>query len=196
MLLHRDLLNTQYNILNNNNLCIKNTFIDFKYDNIYKKSLLLRKSKSLNNLEFEEYNNNFKELYNLYKNKYININESMKDIMMFVDIYIIKENIYDKIFKYIQNIRNSYMNIIYSSYSDKRIRMRTLSCMNKNIDNTVRKHMLNIRNFIYKNIIENYDILEKNKNLDIIINEELVFNYKDNINRINIKTTQNIEYNH
>ena len=113
--------------------------------------------------------------------------------MIFVDIYIIKENIYDKISNYIENIRKSYTNIINSSHNDKRIIVRTLSCMNKNIDNTIRKHMLNIRNFIYRNIVDNYNILEKEKSLDIDIYEELIFNYKDNINKINIKTTQNIE---
>ena len=43
--------------------------------------------------------------------------------------------------------------------------------MNKNIDNTIRKHMLNIRTFIYKYVIDNYNIFMKNKNLDIYISE-------------------------
>ena len=194
MLSHSDLFNKHYNLLKNNDLCIKNTFIDSNTNNIYKQSLSLKKCKSLNNLDFEKINTNFKELYNEYKNDYMNkFKKIMNDIMIFVDIYIIKENIYDKISNYIENIRKSYTNIINSSHNDKRIIVRTLSCMNKNIDNTIRKHMLNIRNFIYRNIVDNYNILEKEKSLDIDIYEELIFNYKDNINKINIKTTQNIE---
>jgi hypothetical protein len=161
MVEHKEILDIQNNILNNNNLCIKNTFIDYKCDNIYKKSLLLKKSKSLNNLDFEECNNNFYELYKAKINEY---KASLKEIMMFVDIYIIKQNIYDQIYKYIEKIRNSYVDIINSSIKDKRKRTITISCMNKNVDNTIRKHMLNIRTFIYKYVIDNYNIFIKNKN--------------------------------
>jgi hypothetical protein len=194
MVSYSELYEKHYNILQNNNLCIKNTFIDSNSENVYEQSLTLRKTKSLNNLQFEKVNINLKELYNQYKNEYMTkFIKVTKELMLFVDIYIIKENIYDKISSYIENIRNTYSNIIQSSYNDKRIIARTLSCMNKNMDNTIRKHMLNIRNFVYENIIHNYNILEKEKNLDIHINEELIFNYKNNVKKITIKTTQNIE---
>ena len=200
-----DNLNDNNNSLNNDNNSLNNddndNFSNIDDDNsLNNDNNLNNDDNGLNDDNNDNDNNNYnsvnkdntKNNLNTKKNKKnkkkINKNDKLlAQIMRDVDIDIIEKSVYNELKQYIDEFKLLNLNNIKSSYSNKRIIDRMVSCMNKYINNTTLQYLTIIRNNIYLDIINNFDKLKSNNSLIITINETLILRFKKVEKKITLK---------
>ena len=225
MIEYTKLLNEHYFLLKNNGLYIKNTFIDIycdtKINNLRKckslNDLILLDENNINfNNIIKKKNNNSTKTNNIKKNnnniddilmelniknkkkrkKTMTDEELIDDIMLDVDVFIIKKGVYDQIEQYIENFRKHNLNILKQIYSnnDRKLNANIL-CVNKYIKTATAIYLSTIRNKIYLKLLNNLEKLKKDKILEIHIEETLILRFKEYEENITRTFQSNIVYN-
>ncbi len=85
------------------------------------------------------------------------------------------------------------INIIKSSNKSIRETDRTISCMNKYIDNTLAIFLSNIRNKLYLDIITDFEKLKKDKKLNLYVDDILILVYKNSERKIHRQFSSHIQ---
>ena len=114
------------------------------------------------------------------KNKTMTDEELIDDIMLDVDVHIIKTGVYNQITVHIENFRVHNLNILKKIYSNNERKLNVnISCMNKYINNSAAIYLSTIRNKIYLKLINNLNKLKEEGLLDIYIDETLILRFKE-----------------
>jgi hypothetical protein len=113
------------------------------------------------------------------KNK-LSDDELINDIMLDVDIHIIRKGVYNQINIYIERFKNHCLNILKTQYNNNNRKLNVnIICMNKYIDNSTAIYLSKIRNKIYSILIDNLNKLKEEGLLKIFVDETLVLRFKE-----------------
>jgi hypothetical protein len=174
------LICNQYEYLKNNNFTVINTFIDNISDNIKTQFRKIRRTKSLNDIDFLCNISNIDILHKkIMKEKLINDNKLINEIINDVSIIILK-NSKDLNF-FLNDFKKKSLDIIKTMYKNNRDIKRHKICMNKVFDNQFYNFLTKISKSLQLVIINNINIIKKEKKYNLFFNEELKLEYK-NIN--------------
>jgi len=174
------LICNQYEYLKNNNFTVINTFIDNISDNIKTQFRKIRRTKSLNDIDFLCNISNIDILHKkIMKEKLINDNKLINEIINDVSIIILK-NSKDLNF-FLNDFKKKSLDIIKTMYKNNRDIKRHKICMNKVFDNQFYNFLTKITKSLQLVIINNINIIKKEKKYNLFFNEELKLEYK-NIN--------------
>lgn len=174
-----DIINKQTNYLNDKGFNIKNTFI-----NEIKSLQILKKSKSCNDIKYEDYIDISKIIKNLnieLKNKLKNHNNKLIfDLKDQINRNIVGGIIYLQMKTNIDKIKQDFINKIDINYKNKtREKKSAIKCMIKNIDNTVISFLEYLDKKIDEYLTNNIEEIKKKKLLEFNIIENIIFKYQD-----------------
>jgi hypothetical protein len=157
---------------------------NIKNNNVIKKNKE-KKNKNDNNIDDILMELNIKNKKK--KRKTLTDEELINDIMIDVDVFIIKKGVYDQINEHIENFRKRNKNILLKMYNDNDRKLNVnILCVNKYIKTATAIYLSTIRNKIYLYLINNLEKLKKEKILKIYIEETLILRfreYEENITR-------------